>query len=123
MIIKENLKGFEKALDIWNESKQAVRIYLDISTGDLMCFQYDNLISWEEFDSEKVTEIMARNSMVLLKEPFDYILDDEEFLEAINFSLCLTNTDDYILKKYVKQNKGLKKKEIDDLEVLFLRKE
>lgn len=123
MIIKENLKGFEKALDIWNESKQAVRIYLDIYTGDLMCFQYDNLISWEEFDSEKVTEIMARNSVVLLKEPFDYILDDEEFLEAINFSLCLTNTDDYILKKYVKQNKGLKKKEIDDLEVLFLRKE
>lgn len=123
MIIKENLKGFEKALDIWNESKQAVRIYLDISTGDLMCFQYDNLISWEEFDSEKVREIMARNSVILLKEPFDYILNDEEFLEAINFSLCLINTDDYILKKYVKENKGLKKKEIDDLEVLFLRKE
>ena len=61
--------------------------------------------------------------MILLEEPFDYILDDEEFLEAINFSLCLTSTDDYILKKYVKENKGLKKKEIDDLEVLFLRKE
>lgn len=123
MLIKENLKGFEKALDVWNESKQAVRIYLDISTGDLMCFQYENLNSWEVFDSESVREIMARNSVVLLKEPFDYILGDEEFLEAINFSLCLISTDDYILKKYVKENKGLKKKEIDDLEVLFLRKE
>lgn len=123
MLIKENLKGFEKALNIWNESRQAVRIYLDISTGDLMCFQYENLNSWEVFDSESVREIMARNSVVLLKEPFDYILDDEEFLKAINFSLRLTNTDDYILKKYVKENKGLKEKEIEDLEVLFLRKE
>ena len=74
MLIEKNLKNFKNALDTWNESKLAVRIYLDISTGDLMYFQYDNLNSWEVFDSGNVLEVLARNSLGLIDEPFEYFL-------------------------------------------------
>lgn len=120
MLIEKNLKNFENALDIWNESKSAVRIYLDISTGDLMYFQYDNLNSWEVFDSDNVVEILARNSLGLIDKPFEYILDEKEFLEAINYSLCLVETSDYIIRKYSKRNTNLSKTDIDKLELMFL---
>ena len=120
MLIEKNLKNFENALDALNESKLAVRIYLDISTGDLMYFQYDNLNSWEMFDSENVVEILARNSLELIDEPFEYILDEEEFLEAINYSLCLVETSDYIIRKYSKRNPNLSKTDINKLELMFL---
>ena len=120
MLIEKNLKNFKNALDSWNESKLAVRIYLDISTGDLMYFQYDNLNSWEMFDSENVVEILARNSLGLIDEPFEYILDEEEFLEAINYSLCLVETSDYIIRKYSKRNPNLSKTDINKLELMFL---
>lgn len=120
MLIEKNLKNFKNALDTWNESKLAVRIYLDISTGDLMYFQYDNLNSWEVFDSENVVEVLARNSLGLIDEPFEYILDEEEFLEAINYSLCLVETSDYIIRKYSKRNPNLSKADIDELELMFL---
>ncbi len=120
MLIEKNLKNFKNALDTWNESKLAVRIYLDISTGDLMYFQYDNLNSWEVFDSDNVLEILARNSLGLIDEPFEYILDEEEFLEAINYSLCLVETSDCIIRKYSKRNPNLSKTDINKLELMFL---
>lgn len=120
MLIEKNLKNFENALDAWNESKLAVRIYLDISTGDLMYFQYDNLNSWEVFDSNKVVEVLARNSLGLIDEPFEYVFDEEEFLEAINYSLCLVEIGDYIIQKYSIRNTNLSKADINKLELMFL---
>lgn len=123
MLIKNNLKNFNNALDIWNESNLAVRIYLNILTGEIMCFQYENLNSWEVFNSDSIKEIMKRPGIDVNDDPFEYILDESEFLDAINYSLGLTNTDDYILLKYVKKNNKLKKRDLDNLEMLFLYEE
>lgn len=123
MLIKNNLKNFNNALDIWNESNLAVRIYLNILTGEIMCFQYENLNSWEVFNSDSIKEIMTRPGIDVNDDPFEYILDESEFLDAINYSLGLTNTDDYILLKYVKKNNKLKKRDLDNLEMLFLYEE
>ncbi|WP_019139313.1 hypothetical protein [Peptoniphilus timonensis] len=123
MLIKNNLKNFNNALDIWNESNLAVRIYLNILTGEIMCFQYENLNSWEVFNSDSIKEIMTRPGIDVNDDPFEYILDENEFLDAINYSLGLTNTDDYILLKYVKKNNKLKKRDLDNLEMLFLYEE
>ncbi|MDU2108980.1 MAG: hypothetical protein E7G36_00425 [Peptoniphilus rhinitidis] len=120
MLIKECLKNFEKTLDVWNESKDAVRVYLDVETGELMSFQYDNLNSWEVFNTDSVKEICSRNSLTLIDKPFEYVFDDLEFLEAINYSLKLKDTDDRIIQKYVRINKNIKEEDVEKLETLFL---
>lgn len=120
MLIKECLKNFEKTLDVWNESKDAVRVYLDIETGELISFQYDNLNSWEVFNTDSVKEICSRNNLTLIGKPFEYVFDDLEFLEAINYSLKLKDTDDRIIQKYVRINKNIKEEDIEKLETLFL---